>query len=111
MLLLPLSPTDLDDIGFDLVDGARCNVGAFLDESYTDGFLVLHGGRIICERYFNGMTARTLHLSQSMAKSVTGACAGVLAGKRVLDPDALVTHYLPELEATAYRGAKLRHVL
>ena len=107
---LASSPVDLDDLALDLVDGTRSNVGTFLDESYTDGFLVLHRGRVLFERYFNGMIARTLHLSQSMAKSVTAACAGVLVGERVLDPEALITRYLPELETTAYREAELRHV-
>src|SRR5437763_1417260 len=32
-------------------------------------------------------------------------------GERVLDPQALITRYLPELETTAYREAELRHVL
>jgi CubicO group peptidase (beta-lactamase class C family) len=108
---LSSAATDLGPVGFDLVDGSRSNVTAFLDESYTDGFLVLHRGRIVSELYFNGMTPRSLHLSQSMAKSVTAACAGVLIGRGVLDPDALITRYLPELEATAYREARLRHVL
>ena len=46
-----------------------------------------------------------------MAKSVTAAAAGCLVAQGLLDPDALITYYLPELEATAYRGARLRHVL
>jgi CubicO group peptidase (beta-lactamase class C family) len=72
---------------------------------------VLHRGRIIWERYFNGMSERTLHLSQSVAKSVTGAAAGCLVALGVLDPEALITHYLPELAATAYQGASVAHVL
>jgi CubicO group peptidase (beta-lactamase class C family) len=84
---------------------------AHLDATYTDGFIVLHGGRIACERYFNGMTARTLHLSQSVAKSVTATAAGILIGRGLLNPAALVTSYLPELEATAWRGATLQQVL
>jgi CubicO group peptidase (beta-lactamase class C family) len=104
-------PDDLDNLAFDLADRSPTRLASFLDETYTDGFLVVYRGRIVFERFFNGMTPRTPHLSQSMAKSVTGACAGVLVERGVLDPEALVTHYLPELEATAYRDAKLRHVL
>ena len=59
----------------------------------------------------NGMTERTLHLSQSVAKSVTASVAGVLIGEGRMDPDAPVTDYLPELKATAYKGAKLQHLL
>ena len=108
---LPRRKRDLDGVRFSGADGAPTTLAQFLDESYTDGFLVLKDGAIACERYFNGMGERTLHLSQSVAKSVTAAAAGVLAGKGLLDVSAPVTHYLPELEATAYRGATLQHVL
>ncbi|QIG47552.1 serine hydrolase [Nordella sp. HKS 07] len=108
---LPQVPHDLSGIEFSGADGVGRTVESFLDESYTDGFLVLHKGRILTERYFNGMGERSLHLSQSMAKSVTAAAAGCLVAQGLLDPDALITYYLPELEGTAYRGARLRHVL
>lgn len=104
-------PQDLSGIEFTGTDGVRRTVDGFLDESYTDGFLVLHKGRVLTERYFNGMNECALHLSQSMAKSVTGATAGCLIAEGVLDPQALITDYLPELDATAYRGARLHHVL
>ena len=57
------------------------------------------------------MSPRTLHLSQSMAKSVTAAVAGVLIGQGLLDPASLLTAYIPELGRTAYAGATLAHVL
>jgi CubicO group peptidase (beta-lactamase class C family) len=57
------------------------------------------------------MTSRTLHLSQSMAKSVTAAPAGVLAGRGLLNAEASVTTYLPELQDTGWRGATLQQVL
>jgi CubicO group peptidase (beta-lactamase class C family) len=109
--MLPHLNRDLGDVEFERLSGAWTTLETFLDDSYTDGFLVLHRGRIIYERYFNGMDERTLHLSQSMAKSVTAAAAGCLVAKGVLDPRLPVTHYLPELDATAYRGATLQHVL
>ena len=108
---LASAPTDLDSVAFDLVDGGRSDVRSFLDDSYTDGFLIFHRGKIVSESYFNGMTARTLHLSQSMSKSVTAAAAGVLVGQGALDPQAPIVSYLPELARTAYRDAKLQHVL
>lgn len=109
--LLPQLPMDLGGIEFERSDGVPTTPETFLDDTYTDGFLVLHRGRIVTERYFNGMGERTLHLSQSMAKSVTAAAAGCLVAKGMLDPMAQVTHYLPELATTAYRGATLQQVL
>ena len=83
----------------------------FLDQTFTDGLLVLKHGAIAYERYFNGMDERTLHLSQSVAKSFTGILAGILASKGMLDPAAQITDVLPELQGTAYRGATIQHVL
>ena len=92
-------------------DGRDYSVAEVLAETYTDGFLAMHKGRIIAEIYMNGMQQHTTHLSQSVAKSVTAAAAGVLVGQGLLDPAAPITRYLPELERTAYRGATLQHVL
>jgi CubicO group peptidase (beta-lactamase class C family) len=107
---LPANLQDIDPISFE-VDGKRETVGAFLQSSFTDGLLVLHRGRVIAERYLNGMSRRTPHLSQSVAKSIVGTVAGILVHRGVVDPEAPVTQYLPELEATAYRGAAVQHVL
>lgn len=101
---------DIDTISF-AVEGQVCSIGSFLETNYADGLLVLHRGKIVAERYLNGMTPHTQHLSQSLAKSVVGTVAGILVGRGVVDPAAPVTHYLPELEATAYRGATVQHVL
>ncbi|MEZ5773507.1 MAG: serine hydrolase [Hyphomicrobiaceae bacterium] len=106
--------TDAQDLGavpFHSTAGGHMTVAGLLDSTFTDGFIVVHRGRIVYERYMNHMTERTLHLSQSVAKSVTAAAAGVLMGRGLLDPEAPVTHYLPELETSAYRGAKVAHVL
>ena len=87
------------------------SVNNWLDTSYTDGFLVMHRGEIVCERYMNQMHQRSLHLSQSMAKSVTASVAGILIGRGLLNPEALVVHYLPELSHTAWNGATLQQVM
>lgn len=108
---LPQASVDVDDIRFETEHGGEITVAQLLDDTYTDGFLILKGGRVRHESYWNGMTPRTPHLSQSMAKSVTAIAAGVMIGDGRLDPQAPVTEYLPELEATAYKGAKLQHVL
>lgn len=107
---LPEDLQDIDTVGFEL-DGRSDTIGGFLETGFTDGMLVLHRGKIVAERYLNGMTPRTRHLSQSVAKSVVGTVVGILTGRGLVDPSAPVTHYLPELEATAYRGATVQHVL
>lgn len=108
---LPRAEVDLDQLPVTDSKGNATALVGLLDETYTDGMLVLKDGRIVYERYFNGMTPRTLHLSQSVAKSVTGTVFGILAGRGVVDPARLVTDYLPELAATGWSGAKVQHVL
>ncbi len=108
---LPRAERDLDGLQVTLAAGGQGSLTELLDETYTDGFIVLKDGAVVYERYFNGMDPRSLHLSQSVAKSVVGTLAGILVGQGLIDPEASVTRYLPELAATGWRGAKLRHVL
>lgn len=109
--ILPRDDRDLDGLAVTDSHGALTSLAGLLDETYTDGFIVIKNGAIVFERYYNGMEGRTLHLSQSVAKSVTAAAAGALVGKGLLDVNAKITDYLPELNDTAYRGASLKHVL
>jgi CubicO group peptidase (beta-lactamase class C family) len=108
---LPKVEKNLDALSVKSLAGAPTTLSNFLDESYTDGFLVMHRGAVVYERYFGTMTPRSLHLSQSVAKSVTGMAFGILAERGLLDPKQLVTHYLPELHETGWAGATLQQVL
>jgi CubicO group peptidase (beta-lactamase class C family) len=108
---LETAERDLDGLPVADSEGRPTTLAGLLDETYADGFIVLKSGTVVYERYFNGMTPRTLHLSQSVAKSITGATFGILAGRGVVEPARLVTDYLPELAETGWRGATLQHVL
>ncbi|MGD8349556.1 MAG: serine hydrolase [Gammaproteobacteria bacterium] len=108
---LPARPGDLSKIEFEDHQGRRTGLAAFLDASYTDGFLVLHRGEIVTETYFNNMRPDTPHLSQSVAKSVIGALAGILHRQGLIDPEAPLVEYVPELGRCGYRQAKLSHAL
>jgi CubicO group peptidase (beta-lactamase class C family) len=108
---LPRDEQKLDALPVCGVDGQAATLATLLEQTYSDGFLVLKRGAIAYERYFNGMEESTLHLSQSVAKSFTGALAGILVDRGLIDPDAQITDVLPELQSTAYRGATIQHVL
>lgn len=108
---LTRAPQEIDRIRFALADGDRASVGEMLDATQTNGFLVIHRGRIVTERYFGGMAADAEHLGLGLTAAVTGAAAAALIGAGRLDPDAPVTDYLPELSTTAWRGARIRHVM
>lgn len=108
---LPQRHVELGKLTVAGLDGETSTLDSLLDDTYTDGFLVIKDGAIVHERYFNGMGPRTLHLSQSVAKSITSAALGVLVDRKLLDPAGLITDYLPELNATAWKGASLQQVL
>ena len=90
----------------DLPDGVELT--PLLDEAFDDdsplavtyAVLVVHGGRIVAERYHGALehfdraptpvTVGTPLLSWSMAKSVLHAVVGILVGERRLDLDARV---------------------
>ncbi|MBN8939187.1 MAG: serine hydrolase [Rhizobiales bacterium] len=107
---LPARPVDLGPVAFE-AGGRAMTVDGFLEDSATDGFLVIHRGSVVYERYFNDMMPHDQHLSMSVAKSIVGILAGIVIGKGLIDPAAPITDYLPELGATAYRGASVQNVL
>jgi CubicO group peptidase (beta-lactamase class C family) len=107
---LPRAERDLSGIRY-CSDGRELTVREMLAESYTDGFLVLHRGRIVTEQYFNGMRPDTPHLLMSVSKSVVSSVAGVLAGQGRLDVSAPVATIVPELGGTSFAGATVQHLL
>ena len=105
---LQYNPADLDRLEFAPTSSPSVAIQNWLENSYTDGFIVLHNGVVVLERYLNDMSETSLHLSQSMAKSIVGSVAGIAIGKGLLDPNEQLTKYLPELKSTAWNGATLR---
>jgi CubicO group peptidase (beta-lactamase class C family) len=102
---------DLGPVRFIGHDGVEKNVTQFLSETYTDGFLVSQHGCVVTEMYFNDMDVSTPHLSQSVAKSIVGTLAGILVGRGILDPQAPLVEYVPELAVCGYADAHVFHVL
>lgn len=109
--VLARAEVDLDGLSVKSLGDGEVSLLAFLDETYTDGLVVLKNGAIAYEGYLNGMTPRSLHLSQSVAKSTLGMLFGIFAGRGQIDFTAPLSQYLPELLNTGYRGATVQQVL
>jgi CubicO group peptidase (beta-lactamase class C family) len=107
---LPRTESDLTGMRFAAGDG-DLTVGELLDRTYTDGFLVIHRGRIVTELYRNGLHPSTPHLLMSVSKSITGLVAGALVGRGALDVTRPVDEIVPELAGTSFAGATVRHLL
>lgn len=104
-------PRNIDAVAFEGLDGKETTVREARLASYTDGMIVLRGGRIVSEWYHNSLDAQTPHLCFSVSKSVLGTLAGALVDREMIDPDDAVTDYLPEVKGSAYEGATIRHLL
>jgi CubicO group peptidase (beta-lactamase class C family) len=102
---------DLDAVAFTSMDGQAMSWGQSLAANYTDGIFVLHKGSVIYERYLGALEPQIPHIAFSITKSFVGILAAMLQTEGLLDPGALVTHYVPELEGTAYADATLRQVM
>jgi CubicO group peptidase (beta-lactamase class C family) len=105
---LPAAPLDFSAFRLEPDSGAAApSFEALLEDTGTDGMAILHRGRLLFERYANGMTRETPHILMSVSKSMLG----LLFGRLGLEPERKVADVLPELSSTAYRGATLRDLL
>jgi CubicO group peptidase (beta-lactamase class C family) len=107
---LPRAERDLGRLRLPFAERS-VDLDTFLTETYTDGLIVLHRGKVVTERYLNGMTPSTTHLLMSVSKSVTSAVCGSLVEQGLLAPEDLVTKHVPDLDGTSWDGCTVRHLL
>lgn len=84
---------------------------ASLAVNYTDGLVVLHRGRLVYEFYSGELREDRSHAAMSVTKSLTGTLAAILVAEGLVDPDAPVTRYVPELADSAFAEARVRDVM
>ena len=108
---LPAAEKNLDGYSFEDDQGGKITVADWLKNTYTDAIVVLHKGRVVYERYQNQMRPETSHLLFSVTKSFTGLLAAQLVNEGRIDPNALVTKYVPELADSAWGDMKVREVM
>lgn len=86
---------------------------ALVDQHAYNGtpfaFVVLHEGKIVAERYREGMGADTRLLSWSMAKSFTNALVGIMAKDGMLDVYAPMA--IPEWQADERKAITLNDMM
>ena len=98
------------------LDGRSGSVADILADTFTDGFLVLHDGKVVTEQYPMSETTAPLtpdrtHMLMSVSKSFVGCVVGALAEQGAIDLSMAVDQYIPELALSGYRGATVRDVL
>ncbi len=108
---LPAALIELDGLGFADDKGGKTTLADWQKNTYTDGLLVLHRGKVVYERNYVGMQPHQPHVLWSMSKSLTGLLATELIQEGRLDPQAMVSSYLPELKDSAWGDATLQQML
>lgn len=109
--MLHESVLELDQLTIPDTDGSRLSWREFEEQTFADGLIVLHDGKIIYERYLNGMTPKSVHHAFSVTKSFIGLLAEILIAEGALDPDAPVSILVPELAKSAFGTASVRNLL
>jgi CubicO group peptidase (beta-lactamase class C family) len=110
VLELRRAERSLDDFAFEF-EGGHVSFARMLEETYTDGLLVLHDGALIFEQYAGAMTEDDTHLLMSVSKSITSTLCGIYVQRGLLGPEDLVVDHLPELRETAWQGCTVQHLL
>ena len=86
---------------------------ALVDEHSYNGhpfaFVVLHEGKIVAERYGEGIGPETQLLSWSMGKSFTNALVGIMAGDGMVDINAPMD--IPEWQGDARSAITLKDLM
>ena len=104
--------SDIDAVSFKpLGSEAMMTWAESLQANYTDAIVVLHRGKIVYERYFGVMNPHQPHIAMSVTKSFFGTLGAMLIAEGKLDPNALVSQYIPELKDSAFGDATVRQVL
>jgi len=90
--------------------GRDITLDQLLADGRFDGFLVLHRGRVVYERYPH-MRPGDRHLLFSVTKALVGTAVAILEDRGELRIDRPVGEYIRELKGTAWENVPVRDVL
>jgi CubicO group peptidase (beta-lactamase class C family) len=103
------NPVWLDDLKID-----EKPLVAYLEETHTTAFIILHGDELLYEGYFNGSSREATQTSVSVAKSFASTLVAIAIEEGyIASLDDPVTTYIPELleQDTRFGNITLRHLL
>lgn len=84
----------------------------YFKRSSTLGFLVLHGGQIVLEKYLHGSNEQSVFLSNSMSKSILSLLVGIaLFEGKIESIDAPIIKFLPVLAKSGFGKLTIRNLL
>ncbi|MEQ9444748.1 MAG: serine hydrolase [Rhodospirillaceae bacterium] len=87
------------------------DVSAWSGMRNTEALVVVHQGRVLLERYWNGIGENTPYSGRGMTKSLIGILYGFAVGDGDVSLDEPVSTYVPEWRNDARSGVLVRHLL
>lgn len=103
------APMDMERVRLRTTEG-EINWSQFEAATHTDAIIILVNGRVVHERYIDGMQPADPHILFSATKSYCGFLAEILAARGQLDFSRPVESYLPELASSGFAGASVRQI-
>lgn len=111
ILTLPFDPNPAVGRYFVEKDGDRAiTLDQLLCDGPFDGFLVVHRGRIVYERYPR-MRPEDKHLMFSVTKSLVGTAVAILEDRGEIRVDRTIGELITDLKGTAWEKVTVRDVL
>ena len=93
-------------------EGEQLNLLEGLDHFHTDGLIILHDGKMLFEKYWNGNTKDSKHIAFSVSKSYLSALFGIAIEEGLIKSiDDNVSIYLDDFEGTGYEDVKIKNLL
>ena len=88
------------------------DMATFMEKTFTDALVVIHGDQIVYEKYLNGMNPNQPHQMMSVTKSFAGLLGLMAVHQGKLKESDMVTQHIPELKsAGAFTGATFGQIL
>ena len=94
-----------------LHQGESYQVNQFLEETQTEGFLIIQADTIRIENYHLGLEPDEQHISWSMSKSFIATLIGIAVQQGKLNLEDEVTTLLPDFKDTGYEGVTVLDLL
>lgn len=90
----------------------KVSMDAYLEQTFTDAFVVIKGDKVVYEKYLNGMNENQPHQMMSVTKSFAGLLGLMAVEDGLLSEDGKISGYVPELKnASAFSDATFKQVL
>ncbi len=94
------------------IPSQKFNTEEYLENTGTQGLLIIQNDTLVFENYHLGQEADTRHISWSVAKSFISALFGIAIEEgHIKSIEQKVEEYLPELKGSGYEGVRIKDVL